>query len=155
MPKRNYQWAFLLTSLILMSCDPGIGVAIVNQSTTEKHLTVYYPPTFKFKGERDANHVGVMRDSIKIYDLTKTDYYFYPNTILKTSRDTTKRTYSFLLKPNQKAIVESRFLATVPTFGQIFIIDNKDTIELKARKNEFRKRPKLFLGGEWTYTIKD
>lgn len=153
MPNRNHQLAFLLTSLILASCDPGIVVSIVNRSTTEKHLTVYYPPTFKFKEDRGADHFGALRDSIKIYDLTKTDYYSYPNTILKTSRDTTKRAYSFLLKPNQKAIVEIRFLTTLPTFGQIFIIDNMDTVELKKGSKDFVRRPKLTFGGEWAYVI--
>jgi hypothetical protein len=71
------------------------------------------------------------------------------------SMDTVARTYSFDLKAGHKIVIESRFPAGAPTYGQLVIIDNTDTAELKKHGKDFRKKPKLVLGGSWIYTIKD
>ena len=44
--------------------------------------------------------------------------------------------------------------ASAPTYGQVFIIDNHDTIALQPKSKQFKKRPRLMLGGSWTYAIK-
>ncbi|MDJ1469901.1 hypothetical protein [Xanthocytophaga flava] len=78
-----------------------------------------------------------------------------PIVIPMANWDTVVRTYSFILKANHGAVIESRFLAAFPTFGQVFIINQSDTIKLNKDSKDFIKRPKLFLGGSWTHSIKD
>jgi hypothetical protein len=142
-----------LTAISFTSCDPGIGLTISNKTSTDKKIKVIYPANFKFPGSTQYSF-GI-RDSIKTYDLNTADNYLHPFVVPRLSWDTIARTYSFDLKANYSATIESRFLATAPTYGQVFIIDNKDTIELKRHGKIFIKKPKLTLGGTWTYTIKD
>jgi hypothetical protein len=153
MTSRTHILIFLLLTVIFISCDPGIGVAIANKSSSDKEIKVIYPSTFKFPGatQYDLN----IRDSVKIFDLTKKEKYTTQAFIPYSSWDTVSRTYTFKLKSNQEALVENRFLTALPTFGQIFIIDNNDTIKLIRHGKDFIKRPKLLLGGTWTHTIKD
>ncbi len=140
-----------LLTLTLVSCDPAIGVAIVNNSKTDKNIRVEYPPHTRLPlYGRDTT-----TDSLKTYDLSLKDRYMHPGKIPILSMDTLKRTYSFNLKAGQEAFVESRFLATHPTYGQVFIIDNTDTVELKKKGKDFVKKPKLSMGGTWKYTITD
>jgi hypothetical protein len=143
----------ILSVVSFTSCDPAIGVAIANRTNTEKQIKVIYPANFKFPG--DIEYSFGIRDSIKTYDLNIADNYLYPFVVPRLFWDTTARTYAFNLKANHSATIENRFLATDPTYGQVFIIDNKDTVELKRHGKIFRKKPKLTLGGTWTYTITD
>ena len=143
----------ILSIVSFTSCDPAIGVAISNKTSTDKAVKVIYPANFKFPG--DIEYSFGIRDSIKTYDLNMTDNYLHPFVVPRLSWDTIARTYSFNLKANHSATIESRFLATDPTYGQIFIIDNTDTVELKKHDKLFIKKPKLTLGGTWTYTITD
>jgi hypothetical protein len=135
------------------SCDPAIGVVISNKTNTDKQVKVNYPINFKFPG--DIEYSFGIRDSILTYDLSIADNYKHPFLVPRILWDTTTRTYSFNLRANHSATIESRFLAADPTYGQIFIIDNKDTVELKRHEKIFKKKPKLTLGGTWTFTIVD
>ncbi|NNV54259.1 hypothetical protein [Limnovirga soli] len=144
---------FVLIAISFTSCDPGIGLAITNKTETEKRIKVIYPANFKFPG--DIQYSFGIRDSIKTYDLNKAENYQHPFVVPRLSWDTIAMTYSFNLKANYSATIESRFLASAPTYGQVFIIDNKDTVELKRHGKIFSKKPKLTLGGTWTYIIKD
>ncbi len=142
----------LLAALMpaLLSCDPGISVVIINGSKADKHIRVIYPPGFKKPFGMQAEGA----DSIMIYTADGApDQKSVQKTPVLTS-DTLERTYSFLLKAGQEAVVESRSMTAQPTYGQFFIIDNNDTVELKQKDRQFVKRPKLMLGGAWTYTIK-
>ena len=157
MLNRNSIVAFLIT-LTLISCDPGIGVVISNKSKVDKSIRVIYPENFKLP----INTKDRTSDSLQTYDHTFTDntvsardYYRYPVKIPVLSLDTVNRTYSFNLKAKHEAIIESRWPASFPTFGQIFIIENSDTIRLIRHGKDFKKRPKLMLGGSWTHTIID
>jgi hypothetical protein len=141
----------ILAVISFTSCDPAIGVAISNKTNTDKQIKVIYPVNFKFPG--DIEYSFGIRDSIKTYDLNIADNYKHPFVVPRLLWDAIARTYSFNLKANHSATIESRFLATDPTYGQVFIIDNKDTVELKRHGKVFRKKPKLTLGGTWTYTI--
>jgi hypothetical protein len=137
----------------LASCDPAIAVVIQNKSKSDKHIKVLYPKELKFPGDHEYSF-GI-RDSIPTYDLSVKDNYLSPTVIAKTDWDTVARNYSFLLKKNYSAKIESRFLAGNPTWGQIFIIENVDTVKLEPKSKDFKKRPKITLGGTWTYTILD
>lgn len=143
----------ILSVFSFTSCDPAIGVAIANKTNTDKQIKVIYPANFKFPG--DIEYSFGIRDSIKTYDLNIADNYLHPFVTPRLFWDKVARTYVFNLKANHSATIESRFLATNPTYGQVFIIDNKDTIELKRHGKIFRKKPKLTLGGTWIYTITD
>ncbi|MBX2900448.1 MAG: hypothetical protein KF775_12400 [Cyclobacteriaceae bacterium] len=150
----------LLTILIrflyvmtLTSCDPGIAVVIQNKSKSDKHIKVFYPKEFKFPG--DHEYAAGIRDSIQTYDLSLRDNYLNPKVIPKLDWDTVTRTYSFILKKDYSAKIESRFLATNPTWGQTFVINNVDTVKLDSKDKSFKKKPKVTLGGTWTYTIAD
>jgi hypothetical protein len=143
----------ILLAICLLSCDPAIGVVIANRTTTAKKIKVIYPPDFTFPGDTPHN-LGI-RDSLKTYDLAVKDKYLHPTVIPMLSWDTVARTYSFNLSANHEAIVESRFLAPFPTFGQVFIIDNTDTVKLQRHGKDFRKRPKLLFGGTWMHKITD
>lgn len=142
---------FILSVVSFTSCDPAIGVAISNKTNTDKQIKVIYPANFKFPG--DIEYSFGIRDSIKTYDLNIADNYLHPFVVPRLSWDTIARTYEFKLKANHSATIENRFLAADPTYGQLFIIDNKDTVELKRHEKVFKKKPKLTLGGTWTYTI--
>ena len=124
----------------------------------DKNIRVIYPADFKLP----INTKDRTNDSLLTYDHTMTDntistrdYYRYPVKTAILSLDTFNRTYSFKLKARHEVIIESRWPASVPTYGQIFIIDNSDTVELKRHGKNFKKTPKLILGGSWTYTIND
>ena len=144
-------WILLVVSF--SSCDPAIGVVIANKTDTDKQIKVIYPANFKLPGAIEYSF-GI-RDSVKTYDLNIADNYLHPFVVPRVSWDTIARTYIFNLKTNHSATIESRFLAAYPTYGQIFIIDNKDTVELMRHGKLFIKKPKLTLGGTWTYTITD
>ncbi len=143
----------IFSAIIFSSCDPGIAVAISNQTNTDKQIKVIYPAEFKFPGDIEYSY-GI-RDSIKTYNLSIADNSLHPVVVPRLLWDTTARTYSFKLMANHSATIESRFLAATPTYGQIFVIDNKDTVELTRQGKVFTKKPKLALGGTWTYSIKD
>ncbi|MBX3252822.1 MAG: hypothetical protein KF862_01675 [Chitinophagaceae bacterium] len=150
-------WGFLLFFIFsLYSCDPSIGVAIQNKTSTEKTIKVIYPANFKFPGDSGgAQNNFCLRDSVKTFDLSDKDSYLNPFIVPMLSKDTVERTYSFVLKPNYSATVEGRSFSSLPTFGQIFIIDQKDTIKLIRYGRDFVKKPKLLLGGSWKHIIKD
>jgi hypothetical protein len=141
----------ILSVVSFISCDPAIGVAIANKTNTDKQIKVIYPVNFEFPG--DIEYSFGIRDSIKTFNIKIADNYLHPFITPRLSWDTILRTYAFNLKANYSAIIENRFLATYPTYGQIFIIDNTDTVELKRHGKIFIKKPKLTLGGTWTYTI--
>ena len=144
----------LLVTISLYSCDPAIGVAIQNKTSTDKNIKVIYPANFKFPGDSGTSQYNFcLRDSVKTFNLAEKDNYLNPLIVPMLSKDTITRTYLFKLKANHSATVESRFLASLPTFGQIFIIDEIDTIKLERHGKDFIKRPKLLLGGSWTHTI--
>lgn len=143
----------LLLGSTLTSCDPAIAVAIQNKSKSDKQIKVFYPKEFKFPGDHEYSF-GI-RDSIQTYDLSVKDNYLNPTVIAKTDWDTVARNYSFVLKRNYSAKIESRFLAVNPTWGQIFIIDNVDTVKLEPKSRDFKRRPKITFGGTWTHIILD
>ena len=154
----RYSILTFLITLTFISCDPGIGVVISNKSKVGKTIRVIYPENFKLP----INTKGRTNDSLQTYDHTLTDntistrdYFRYPIKIPLLSLDTVNRTYSFNLKAKHEIIIESRWPASLPTYGQIFIIDNSDTVKLIRHGKDFKKRPKLMLGGSWTYTITD
>ena len=154
----RYSIVVFLVTLTFISCDPGIGVVISNKSRVDRNIRVIYPENFMFSTET----INQTIDSLQSYDHTLTDntistrdYYRYPLKIPLLSLDTVNRTYSFNLKAKHDVIIERRWPATLPTFGQIFIIDNADTIKLINHGKDFRKRPKLMLGGTWTHTIRE
>jgi hypothetical protein len=142
-----------LIGTLLTSCDPSIGVAIENRTKSDKQIMVIYPKEFKFPGDHEYSF-GI-RDSIKTFDLSIKDNYLKPTRVAKVDWDTLSRTYKFILKSNYSATIESRFLAVFPTWGQIFIIENYDTIKLEPKSKDFIKKPKITLGGVWTHKIID
>jgi hypothetical protein len=145
---------FLLFPVFLIACNPGISVVIANRSSTDKEIRVAYPANFKLPMDVDLRSI----DSLTIYNLSE-HYFSSRDRVMAAKRipvvslDTVARSWSFHLKAGHKAIVESRYPASRPTYGQVFIIDQADTIELKRREKVFVKRPKLYSGGSWTYTI--
>lgn len=143
--------SLLFLTICLSSCDPAISVVIANKTNGDKKIKVLYPSGFTFPG--DIPYALGIRDSIITYDLFDKDSYLHPLAIPKISWDTTARTYSFFLKENRSAIVESRFLAPFPTYGQVFIINDTDTIKLLTHGKDFKKRPKLAFGGIWIHSI--
>jgi hypothetical protein len=156
MTKRLFAALCILLTLALSSCDPGIGVALQNKTNTDKTIKILYPENFKFPGDDgNSQYNFCLRDSVKTFNLADKDNHLHPFIVPMLAKDTIARTYSFILRPNYSATVESRFLATLPTFGQIFIINKTDTVKLIRHGKDFRKKPKLMLGSSWTYTIKD
>jgi hypothetical protein len=156
MTKRIFPALCFLLILCLCSCDPAIGVALENNTTTGKTIKVIYPENFSFPGDSGASsqYNLCLRDSVKTFDLADKDSYLHPFIVPMLTKDTTARNYSFILRSNYSATVESRFGAALPTFGQIFIIDQKDTVKLIRHGKDFVKKPKLLLGGSWTHIIK-
>ena len=135
-----------LLTVVLNACDPGIGVILSNKSLTDKKIEAHYPANFKFK----------IRDSLTTYRNSVPDSVSWKQFAAPVLfKDTIQRVYSFILKTGDDALVETQWMTSIPTYGQFFIIDNKDTVELKSHSKEFKKRPKFFLGGLWTYTIKN
>ena len=134
-----------------------VSVIIDNKSKVEKNIRVYYPSNFKMPIDESLG----ANDSLKTYDHTLTDntisvrdYYRYPSKTPILSLDTIVRIYSFNLKAKHEVVVEFRQQKNVPTYGQVFIINNVDTIEIKKHGKVFKKEPKLLPGGSWVYTIK-
>jgi len=156
MRKRLFAGLCILFALFFSSCDPAIGVALQNKTATDKTIKVIYPANFKFPGDSGSSQYNFcLRDSVKTFDMADKDNYLHPFLVPMLAKDTIARTYSFVLKSGYSATVESRFLAALPTFGQIFIIDQTDTVELKRDGKDFVKKPKLLIGGSWTHSIKD
>lgn len=145
----------LLSAICSLSCERAAMVAISNKTTTDKKIKVIYPPKFIFPGEGQGRLKTGKADSIKIYNLESGDIDEDIKFIPILSLDTVARTYSFVLKGNQQAMVENRYLMYKPTYKQTFIIDDTDTIKLVRRGKKFEKKPKLALGGIWEYCITD
>ena len=143
----------LLLSIKASSCYEPIQVVINNKSRVDKNIRVIYPGHFRLP----INRKHGTNDSLLTYDhtladnaMSTRDYYRYPTKIPVLSFDTNNRTYSFNLKAKHEVIIETRWRASTPTYGQMFIIDNLDTIELKRHEKPFKKK-----GGSWEYTIDD
>jgi len=133
-------------------------VSVTNKSTTDKNIRVRYPANFRLP----LNSKELTNDTLQGYDLSLTgdaisirDKYRYPVKIPVLMLDTIARTYSFILKAGQEVYVESRFPAASPTYGQVFIIGNTDTVVLKRHGKIFKKEPKLLPGCSWNYTIRE
>jgi len=153
---RIFTGVCFLLMFCLCSCDPAIGVSLQNKTTTNKTITVIYPANFKFPGDSGSTQNNFcLRDSVKTFDLADKENYLHPFIVPMLTKDTVARTYSFVLRPNYSATVESHFLAALPTFGQVFIINHTDTVKFIRNGKDFVKKPKLMLGGSWTHTIKD
>lgn len=145
----------LLSSICLLACGPSAFVAISNETNTDKRIKAIYPPKFILPGEVEGPLSSGKPDSIETYNLASEDIYKGKKFIPITSRDTVTRTYSFVLKANQRALIEARSFKGAPTYKQIFIIDDTDTVKLVRRGKAFEKRPKLMWGGTWEYYITD
>jgi hypothetical protein len=59
------------------------------------------------------------------------------------------RAFSFDLKDKHEVIVETGWPVSTLSWGQSFVVNNVDTIVLKRRSKDFKRR-----GGSWTYTMK-
>jgi len=156
--KRKYFYLILLLPLFITSCIVGTEVAVINKSKTDKNITVHYPADFRFPVSIKGNG----KDSLNAYDISKTenaittrDYYRYPVKVHISSLDTLNRTYSFTLKTGYKLILQDVYPTVTPAFGQVFIIDNTDTVMFDRSRKFFKKSPKMGKGGSWKYTITD
>jgi hypothetical protein len=143
----------LLISLIFNACIVGTNVSIINATTVEKNISVYYPPEIKHR---------VNRDSLHAYDISKTenapyivDYYRHHLKIPVRLLDTAAGTYTISLKPGHLVFIEDVYPTIRPPYGAKFIIDDADTVEIKKKGSLFTKRPKLGNAGKWTYRITD
>jgi hypothetical protein len=149
---------FLLLTIVMASCVVGTQVSIINRTMSDKSVTVYYPANFRFP----IPIKGGNNDSLQAYDISQTensittrDYYRYPVKVHITMLDTVAKTYSFILKPKYKLILQDTYPTVSPPFGQVFVIDLIDTVQLDKSGKFFKKYPKLGKGGRWTYEITD
>src|ERR1700720_978176 len=114
------------------SCDPSYSVILSNKSRIDKRIKVLYTVDFKH----------FVKDSLSLYDNRIKASKRYLQKPIKTpilNFDTVQRTYSFLLNSNFDVFVEGASLAANPSYGQIFIIDNKDSVTLKKNDKTFRR----------------
>ena len=141
----------LFLTLTLSACFEPKQTVIHNRSGADRNIRVLYPAglTHPYDPITDTPFL------LNAYDHTLTenaissrDYYRYYTRIPIQALDTINRSYTFFLKAKHEVIIEARWSASTPTFGQVFIIDNTDTIYLKRRGKDFKKR-----GGSWTHTI--
>lgn len=138
---------FFFTAAILSSCDPGISVAISNNTKADKRIEVHYPgPPYK-----DSHYTY---DSILVYANNKKNSGWSAFAIPLLKNDTTTRVYTFMLKAGYTAYLEAPHLGTQPGYGKTIIINDADTVRLVRQGKDF-KRHHLFLGGTWIYDIKD
>ena len=135
---------FLVIAFTFSSCYYPAQVVIHNKSGEDAAISSVYP----------ADRI-VTADSLTGYDHTETagaistrDYFRYGVTIPLINHDTIKRNYSFALKKQHEVIVETSWPVSSLSWGQTFIVNQKDTIVLKRKAGAFKKR-----GGRWTYTI--
>ncbi len=80
--------------------------------------------------------------------------YLYPSAIPFLLKDTALRKYTFILRPQSDATVgeDGICCAEYPMFGQVAIIDNKDTVRLEIKNKQIKRK---FMGFKWKYTIRD
>jgi hypothetical protein len=141
---RPYQALFINLIFLFSSCDPGIGVLISNHTKESKHIQAKYPNNASFR-------YWISRtDSLMIYDAAANESKNIP--IL--NNDTVNSRYEFDVPAGRSVLLEHH-MGTHPTYGQSFLIDRRDTIRLTEKNGDFRKKPKLLLGGAWIYTIKE
>lgn len=155
---KNWLCLTTLSVLILTSCDPGVAVVISNRSARDQKIQVFYKDPFALIFDpRDStpDSLSAYRLSANKKEMNSRDYYKYPIRCPILSLDTIARSYYFVARAGYKIIVESKWLASTPVFGQKFIIDGGDTLELIRHGHDFRKRPKFGLGGDWEHTIDD
>src|SRR5688500_11778832 len=125
-------------TLTLNSCYYPAQVVIHNKSGTDKNIRVIYPPGHKAIAKND---------SLSGYDHTFTanafstrDYFRYGVNIPLENLDTVNKTFSFLLKDKHEVIVETTWPVSELPWGQSFIVNNTDTIILKRRSKDFKKK---------------
>jgi hypothetical protein len=145
MPRKSL--LVLLSAVLFCSCYYPAQVVIHNKSGTDKEIRVAYP----------AGHRTIAAtDSLLAYDHTLTanafstrDYYRHALNIPIINLDTVNRTFSFFLKDKQQVIPETSWPVSTLPWGQSFIIGGVDTVVLKRRGKDFKRK-----GGSWTHTIK-
>jgi hypothetical protein len=142
-----------LLSIAMGSCWEPMQVVINNKSAVDQDIHVKYPPNSRLV----IDGIPHVNDTLQAYDHTLTanaistrDYFRYPVKIAVQSLDTINRTYFIQLKAKHQVVVEARRKASALPWGQLFIMDNTDTVELRRRGGAFKKR-----GGSWTYVIQD
>jgi hypothetical protein len=133
--------------LTFSSCYYPAQVVIHNKSGAAKNIRVSYPSGYR---------VITDNDSLPGYDHTLTDdafssrdYHRYGVHIPLENLDTVNKTFSFCLKDKHQVIVETTWPASALPWGQLFIINEIDTVILKRKSSDFKKR-----GGSWTYIMK-
>jgi hypothetical protein len=145
----------LLSLFFLVACNPGISVVISNNTASAREIKVIYPENFELPHDWYYDYYPAPRGSVRTYKLNIPFKYNKIATVVScTHFDTAARTYTFTLPANYKAVVESRLNYSSPTYEQVFIIDNADTVILKKRSKKFKSKPPLFLRSSWVYTIK-
>ena len=128
-------------SIIFSTCDPGHSLIVSNISKTNHRILVIYP--LKKYWLRDSIYIS----RNKFY-LGKKDFYYYSI----TQKDTSARSYSFLLPPGLDAMLEGGIGSTKPIQNQKIIIDNIDTI-LVINKTKRIKRH--IWGNVYKLTLND
>ena len=134
----------ILIALSSASCDPAYSVILSNQSGKDRTVTAVYPDAFR---KHLADTLGIVDNRIKVTRRQPSDY----GNIGLISKDTTQHTYSFVIPADKNVYIEGASFAAYPTWGQIFIIDGKDSVHLVKGNKQFKRT--WFIGGNWTYTI--
>ncbi|MBS1563977.1 MAG: hypothetical protein JST39_06285, partial [Bacteroidetes bacterium] len=98
-------------------------------------------------------HCFPLLDSVNVYQDIK-DPERRPIRIPTLDNDTAARTYSFTLEPGYHSIVQWQSVGGSCQM-KYFIIDDRDTLRFDRDHKKFTKKPKLVLGGTWTYAIKE
>jgi hypothetical protein len=132
--------------LLACSCYTPTQVKIENKSSVNKNIKVHYPESYQPPHDSLPGYDHELTDNA----ISIRDYYRYPVRTSVLSLDTVNRTYEFVIRPKHEVIIESFYPSRRPTYGQVFIIDNTDTVTLDRKRKDFTKR-----GGVWSYAIKD
>lgn len=140
---KKYAIPVILLAIVFNSCDPGFAVIISNKSTNAKNIKAIYPTGFKF----------ARKDSLRTYAADETNLYQNPMIIPILYLDTVTKSYSFVLQAGRQVTVEAS-IGAYPTYGQMFIINNRDTAILQKESGNFATRKRHSFGGVWIYTIK-
>jgi len=144
----RYYSGLIVVLVILVSCNYGFSVKLSNKTRESKTVQVIYPEDYNLPSVIASGRLEGYDHSLTQNAITSRDYHRYPVTTKLISLDTINRSYTFELKSLHDVTIESRYPGKRPQFGQVFIIDEKDTVVLSRHGKDFRKRY-----GLWSHTI--
>ncbi|HEY0039555.1 MAG TPA: hypothetical protein VGB71_02780 [Flavisolibacter sp.] len=118
----------------LSSCDPSHRLMVSNQSQAARQIKVH----------------GICKDAVVILSSPSDSAANKKQNAVQTSM-CVDQSFGFELQPGQTAVIENE-LGPIP-YAKLIVIDGRDTVKVPKSKGRITKKPRFWIGGDYTLTI--